>query len=71
MSLKSKELKKQLKHQIELNNLIVAENYALNEQVNRAERHMVLCESANDRFKTIIGYLEEKIIERVTNDLEI
>ena len=57
--------KKQLAQQIKINNIAVAENYALNQEVNRTETHMRLCESANDRFKIIISYLEQKIIERV------
>ena len=63
--MKKKELKRQMDKLMEINNLIVAENYILNASVDRTEKHILLCESANSRFKTIIGYLEEKIIEMV------
>ena len=64
-----KDLKKQLAQQIKINNIAVAENYALNQEVNRTETHMRLCEKANDRYKTIISYLEQKIIERICEDV--
>ena len=81
--MKKKELKKQLEQQIKINNIAVGENYSLNQEVerlraenyaldaevNRTETHMRLCEKANERYKTIISYLEQKLIERISDDI--
>jgi len=64
----SEELCKQLEQQKNINNIAVGNNYALNEEVNRTEKHMRICEKENEKLHTIIGYLESKIVEMVGDD---